>query len=438
MNVIIVGDGSAGIISAIMLKHKIPHANVTIIKSSKINVIGVGESTTGTFTGMLDIHMGININDFVKKVNPVSKYGTLFKFGDSDFYYAMDSIFDKHDPKKDFPEGFYMKGANYGSTELSQLMINKQGIEFNENTLGLQLDNEKFLNYMNEHAKNIGINFITDTIDTVEREGNNIKSLNKKYFADIFIDCSGYNAVLSNEEWVDYSDYLINDRSFLFQTPLKGRVRPYTTATTMDSGWLWELDHFTHTVNGYVYSSKYSTEDEIKNELENHFKIKIKEHRVVKFTTGQRKKHWVGNCITIGNSDIFLEPLEATSLMVITRLINDMIDILRFGDKCGDLKDRYNIFTDKMFKNIRDFIFIHFCFNTKKDTKYWKDYNNRYTMIDDNSFCNDMIQYHLINDAHVKFVPLVTDEINPYQFEGWINLFRGLNVRKFYEDRNKI
>jgi tryptophan halogenase len=426
MKIIIVGSGSAGLITALMLNNNIPDVEILIIKSQHKKIIGVGESTVGSFNTFLVDLLGIDKNDFIINVKPVTKYGISFEFGKNDFHYTFDTVFDYEFYNEKLPIGFKFNGGNYGNSEFSTNMINKSN-PYKYNTGAYHVDNRLFIDYLEKISHKRGIKFINDDIISVKREGDNIVSLNEKYVSDYFIDCSGFKPVLSNEKFYSYEDVLVNDRALFFRTKTTDTLKPYTQSTTMNCGWLWRIDHSTgFTGNGYVYSSKYITDEEAKKEVEQKLKIKLENSRIIPFKTGRLEKHWVGNVITVGNSDGFVEPLEATSLMTILQLSKDFSQIIKYGDNKGDLINRYNDFTNIYYDNIRDFILLHFCFNKRKDTKYWSDYSKRVNKLKINSQSYEILYYYLNNDVHIKYLSQIDELSNPFGYEGYYSILRGL------------
>ena len=425
MRVIIVGGGTAGYLSALMLSFKTNY-EVTIIKSPKISVIGVGESTVGTFIDMLQNHCGINMQEFISHVKPVTKHGIEFDFGDKPFHYTFDNAFDSQEFKNDMPVGFDFKGGNYGNSQLSIHMIEKTNSKPNPQSLAFHIENIKFLNYLEKVLLSRGVKIISEEVTDIKKDGDVIKSLNNKHKADYFIDCSGFKSVLSSSEWNSYDNMLVNDRALFFQKRLGDSVRPYTKCTTMNNGWLWEIDHEEITSCGYVYSSKHITDDKARLEAEAKLDIVIHNSRVIKFKTGRLKEHWIGNVITLGNSDGFVEPLESTNIMVILRLSFHIIDVMRCKNN-DDLIKKYNVFVNNYLDTIRDFVFIHFVFNKKLDTNYWKEYRSRSELLQ-SGIGAELLEYYKTNNANIKFLSHTYRDENPFGLEGWWSLFRGLGV----------
>jgi len=426
VEIIIIGGGSAGYLYALMLSFKTNY-QVTIIKSPNINTIGVGESTVGSFIEMLKNQCGINMEEFNSHVKPVTKYGVEFDFGDKPFHYTFDTTFDSQEYKKDLPRGFEFKGGSYGNSEFSRYMIEKINATPNIKSTAYQIENVPFLNYLEKILQARGVKIISEEITDIKKDGDMIKSLNNKYEADYFIDCSGFKSILSNSEWYSYDDMLVNDRALVFQRDLGNSIRPYTTATTMNNGWLWEIDHNHKSTCGYVYSSKYTSDDEAKLEVETKLDTKIIKSKIVRFKTGRLKDHWIGNVITLGNSDGFIEPLESTSIMVILSLSAHIIDIIRCKNN-ANLIEKYNTFVNNYLDTIRDFVFIHFAFNKKLDTDYWKDYRSRTGLLQ-SGIGAELLEYYKTNNTNIKFLSHIFKDENPFGLEGWWSLFRGLDAK---------
>ena len=422
MKIIIAGTGTAGLLSAAVLKYKMPESDITILDGGE-GVIGVGEATYGTFIKSIVDHAGINLYDFVSDVDPVAKYGLELDFGEKVFHYTFDTAFDWKDFNVKLPIGFSFKGGNYGNSPFSRSMIKKANYDVIEQTHAVHIDNKKWLECLTKYVKKLGVNIIKTDVDTVERDGNTITSINNKHKADYYIDCTGFKAKLTKSKWKPFES-LINDRALFFLTENDHPIRPYTLATTMNSGWLWQIDHFAHSGNGYVYSSKYITDEQAKEEVEHKIGKKI-EGKVIRFKTGRREKHWEGNVISVGNSDNFIEPLEATSINIILHSIITLSDI--FNSRINPYNiDRFNSSISDRLDHISDFIAAHFIYNKKLDTKYWNYYNK--IKIKNNTLAYDIIEYYKHNDANIFMTSEFYTDINPFGVEGWYSILRGLNV----------
>jgi tryptophan 7-halogenase len=422
MKIIISGIGSAGLLTAAIMKYKMPDNDIIILDGGE-GVIGVGESTVGTFINDIMIHAGVKINDFIKDVKPVAKYGIEFDFGEKKFHYTFDKTFNWKGYKDKLPIGFNFKGGNFGNSQFSKNMITKSHHDVIGRSHGVHVNNKRFISFLTKHVKELGVNIIKEDVNTIERDGQTIKSINNKYKADYYIDCTGFNAKLTRSKWIPYKS-LINDRALLFMTKNEHPIKPYTLATTMNSGWLWQIDHIDSTNNGYVYSSKYITDDQAKKEIENKINKKI-ESRLVKFKTGRREKQWESNVISIGNSGSFIEPLESTSLNIITNTSIILTDIFNSGVN-DYLINRFNSTINERLDNIADFVSLHFILNKKLNTSYWKDYNK--VKIKENTLAYNIIEYYKHNDTNIVMTSNFFSELNPFGLEGWYSILRGLNA----------
>ena len=130
--------------------------------------------------------------------------------------------------------------------------------------------------------------------------------------------------------------------------------------------------------------------------------------------------------ITLGNSDGFVEPLESSNIMIILSLSSHIIDVMRYENN-DDLIKKYNVFANDYFDTIRDFIFMHFAFNKKLDTDYWKDCRSRVGLLQ-SGIGAELLEYYKTNNANIKFLSHVYRDENPYGLEGWWSLFRGLGI----------
>ena len=192
---------------------------------------------------------------------------------------------------------------------------------------------------------------------------------------DLFIDCSGFSRVLSeNSPWISYSKQLITDRAFVYDIPTEDDKMEYTTATAMNNGWRWEIPTIDKIGRGYVYSSQFANEDAIKKELEETHNTSVDKIKLLEFEPGRIVKFIDGNVVSIGLSSGFLEPLQATSIhcaivQLETFFSEFMFDLSLLDDLC--LVGRYNDNMAKLYDEMRDFVFLHYT-GGRDDTDFWK------------------------------------------------------------------
>ncbi|HET6408229.1 MAG TPA: tryptophan 7-halogenase, partial [Chthoniobacteraceae bacterium] len=151
-------------------------------------------------------------------------------------------------------------------------------------------------------------------------------------------------------------------------------ILPYTTAETMDAGWSWQIEHEHHINRGYVYSSQAISDDEATSEFLSKNPKAPKSPRVVKFRSGRYRRQWVENVVAIGNSGGFVEPLEATALMVVCAECQTLVDLLQHCalKPTETMRRLFNRQLDHTWDDIRDFLALHYYVNTRLDTPFWK------------------------------------------------------------------
>ena len=214
-----------------------------------------------------------------------------------------------------------------------------------------------------------------------------IKAVNtkggKKLEADIFVDCTGFAAHLIEKKlnvgWENYSPWLLCDRAVTMQIPYEvfypGFVRSVTMSTAKSSGWIWDIPLTSRRGIGYVYSSQFISDEAAEQELRNYegnHSIGIST-RIVPFKVGQRKKSWVGNCVAIGLSGGFLEPIESTGLYFVQLAALTLAEYFPYGNDMEPLAKRFNTIMGDRFKETMEFINLHYCLTKRKDTHFWRE-----------------------------------------------------------------
>jgi len=195
--------------------------------------------------------------------------------------------------------------------------------------------------------------------------------------ADFFIDCSGFRGLLIegalNAGYDDWSKWLPCDRAVAVPSAHGAAFRPYTQASAQQSGWQWRIPLQHRVGNGHVYSSAHLSDDEAASVLLRNLEGEaLAEPRVIRFTTGIRRRLWVKNCVALGLASGFMEPLESTSIHLIQSAVNRLISM--FPDRSFDqaLADEYNRQSRFEAERIRDFLILHYFANQRDDSEFWK------------------------------------------------------------------
>ena len=390
MNIVIAGGGTAGWLAALFISKTQPNShNVTVIASSKIGIIGAGENATGLFKSVLDgrfFNLNIDINDFMDKTEATYKNGILnvnwTKDGSDYFtplgccpsYQSGDDVIFKYalaNDKKNmhtYTDSGYLYSKGRWEEDL-------QSFHFNSHKAG-------------EYLKNLCLESKVKVIDSVISEvelsnTGDISGLRTEsgdlISGELFIDATGFSRLLMKKlgiNWKSYKDILPVDRAipFFLDDPELMKKR-YTTATALSSGWMWNVPLQTRVGAGYTYDSNYLTEEDAIHEVEEYLGYKVNPIKVIKFDAGRTEVTWVKNCVAVGLSQSFVEPLEATSIhSTIAQLIVFVNEVLlSTWEKTNNpiSKKKFNELCDHMGDATADFISLHYQ-GGRTDTPFWK------------------------------------------------------------------
>lgn len=392
--VIVLGGGSAGFLAALSLKKKLPELSVTVIHSKDIGIIGVGEATTVALPKMLHGHLDLDPGEFYRKVETTWKLGIRFLWGKRPFFdYTFGSQLDWKWSRLSKNNGYYCdQDFSYVDVPSALMSHNKAFVRLpngapllvgREYGHAYHIENEKFVAFLEEKAIDLGVEIFDDILDEASQDDTGITGLHMKsgvtHTADLYVDCSGFRSVLLGgalqEPYTSFRSTLYNNRAVVggWTRDDDEPIKPYTTAESMNAGWCWQIDHLDRINRGYVYSSDFISDEDAEQEFRQK-NPKVSDTRIIYFKTGRYHRSWVKNVVAIGNSAGFVEPLESTGLAVIcdeARLLaNSLIQVDR--QPTPSLIESYNRLFAHEWDNIRNFLGIHFKFNTRYDTPYWR------------------------------------------------------------------
>ena len=390
-NILVLGSGSAGLIAALSLKKKIPQVKVRIVRSPDIGVIGVGEGTTPNFPRHLFDYLGIPRKRFYQLAEPTWKLGIRFLWGPRQrFDYTFSGQLDSHWSDLPRPNGFYCD-EEFACVDAPAALM-REGKAFHKQPNGIpdiqpwhafHIENKKFVDMLEEVAREAGVEFIDGRVTGSERGPQGISAVHledgRKLEADFFVDASGFRSELLGraleEPFESFGGTLFCDRAVVGGWERQDEpILPYTTAEQMDAGWAWQIEHEHHINRGYVYSSDAISDDEAAAEFLKKNPKAPQSPRVVKFRSGCYKRMWVDNVVAIGNAGGFVEPLEATALMIVCSHCQTLVDFLLHSEMepTPSMRDLYNDLTRATWHDIRDFLGLHYKFNTALDTPFWQ------------------------------------------------------------------
>lgn len=394
MKFTIVGGGTAGWIAAYQIKKKVPDSDVTVIESSSIPIIGVGEGSTGRLTDMLnDPVMDLDEFEFMQKTWALPKYGIKFsgwsKDIEKEFYspiegsvtesmmhdlFLYNSLLTDDDIAYASISGFYYKDSKVP-------WFVKEGNIHYVGGRAYHIDAYKVGDFFKEKSLGIGITHIDAKVVDVDVVDNNIKSItldNQQIVSsEIFIDCTGFSRVLMSKlsnQWIDRSDYLPVDRALIFKVVDDNSVKqPYTAAIAKKHGWIFEIPTRHKTGRGYIYSSRFSDVEDIKQELQSMYGD-IETVQEIKFSSGVYKEFWTGNCIVLGLASGFLEPLQATSLHIsfcqLDKLIRDVFCVSDVDLQDTFLRKDFNDYCSLLTSDMLDFVQATYT-GGRDDSDFW-------------------------------------------------------------------
>lgn len=396
MKIIIVGGGNTAWLSAFILKTHFPFHQIIVLDSSKNEILGVGESTTGVFSHLLHSEQyNISISEFLEKCDATHKLGIKF-IGWNDrnkiFYGPIDgSVTGTH-----FFDSalYYSIFENKDVLQASKLgiLINSKSTAFLKNhypdclkTAAYHFDTHKTNIFFKQKSINLGV--IHENFSAIDAQMNDIGDIKSVVLddgrvieADFFIDATGFSRFFTKylkNEFISYEDYLpVNSAlPFIEDHSIVKFVESVTTAKTMSSGWMWMIPTKNKMGCGYVYCDKFISDDDALEEIKKVTNKDVNPYKKIKFKTGRLKDFWVKNCLFVGPSASFLEPLESTSIHT------TLMQIYKFADKClrFDKKTtclnanilQYNEYFSKLVDSFADFISCHYS-GGKTNTEFWK------------------------------------------------------------------
>lgn len=404
---VIVGGGSAGWITAAYLNGALngqgrkKNIDITLVESPDVPRITVGEATIPNIVRTLRV-IGVDELDFMKATDATFKQSIRFTnwvHNDGSSYHHPFNII-RTEPIDHWGSEWLNSQRNvpYIETVSDQPRICEMNLApkmFGEWTFGPEfkyayhMNALKFADYLCDFSKQRGVKHILANMKKVNvTEKGLIESVEldneKTIQGDVFIDCTGFRSLLLGEALQvphdDFSQWLLCDQAVVAHFPYEqyypGLIRPYTTATALSAGWIWDIPMQTRRSVGYVHSSQFTDPDKAISELFAYQGAKPGEvdTRLVKFSVGQRRKAWQGNCIAIGLAGGFIEPLESTGLYLCDEAATILAEYFPYKDEdLEPLSYRFNRLISNRYNEILDFINMHYCLTKRTDTAFWRE-----------------------------------------------------------------
>lgn len=396
-SIVILGGGTAGWMTALFMRHTLPHARIVLIKNSEIGVIGVGEATTPHFMDFLR-SIGVDVFDFLTRTNGTLKAGINFEnwngngkrylhpFVEQVADFSISNLFSNG------CEDFYLKNVMAQKLDLEDYIYSyklayQNKIDFEHQRYACHFDSALVSRYLEELAITRDIQLMEGYYSgLVQDEQGYIKTIvldqDRKIDCDFVFDCSGFSRLLVGKHfgqpWISYTKHLPMKQAIPFWLEREKDIRPYTTATAMKNGWMWNIPLQSRVGAGYVFDTDYISADEAKQEVETFLGQEITVRKVIDFRAGRYQNFWVKNCMAVGLSSSFVEPLESTSLYLVLLqfgLLKHFINEIQQPDSHSITV--YNRLINETTDSILNFIYLHYM-TKRRDSDFWKNLLRNY------------------------------------------------------------
>lgn len=451
MNIIILGAGTAGLVTGLILREKYPNYRITVIKSGEIGIIGVGEGSTEHWAKFMSF-VDIPLDELIYKTKATIKIGILFKDWNLGKEYVH-SVSDLPLTGLERPDIYSMSLFINGDDKFP-LSQNFQHI-FYKNRVPLSdkfqfsnqyhFDTFKLNSFLLEKCAEANIEIVDAEVSDVALHPNGfVKGLidknGKAWDADFFIDCSGFKRIISSKlenKWLSMEQYLPCNHAIAFPTEFNDpeNIEPYTTATALKYGWAWKIPTQERYGNGYVFCDKYINSDQALSEISTHLGKNIeKAARDIKFSAGRVEKFWCKNVVNVGLSGSFAEPLEAQSIGFTIVQAFSLINHLDTWRIKPEISNSYNELMNDSFDNVISYLQAHYLTN-RNDTDFWKD--KPFDLTAFNKEHLELFKKGIIEPVHFKKFELMFNVANWYQVIHGVGLLdREFIYRNLNSNRN--
>ena len=400
-DIVIVGGGTAGWMAAAALA-KVAGTqthSITLIESDEIGTVGVGEATIPPILVYNQL-LGIDENEFVRETHATFKLGIEFvdwrrlnhryfhhfglfgadiKGGVFFGHYWLRLLHQGGDPDnlKFSAEAEAARQGRFGRVQ------NRGAGALPNVNYAFQFDASRYARYLRGYSEKRGVvrtegrvvkvnqNSETGLIESVElADGRQVRG-------ELFLDCSGFRGLLIEGAleggFDDWSQWLPANRAMAMPSERIGDPDPYTTSTAREAGWQWRIPLQHRTGNGYVFSNHFISEEDAAAALISRVEGRPQaDPRPLRFVAGRRRRGWIKNCVAVGLSSGFLEPLESTSIHLIQVAVSKLLDYFPDLDFHPALADRFNTEMDALYETVRDFIVAHYKVTEREDTEFWR------------------------------------------------------------------
>ncbi len=437
--VVIAGGGTAGWVAAAALSAKLGTAlDITLIESEEIGSVGVGESTIPPMRVFHKL-LGINEDEFVEASSATYKLGILFENwkAPGESYYHSFGTTGKESWMAGF-QHFWMYGRERGlSRDFGDYCLEQEAAKKgkfaaapdSEMNYAFHLDSARYARFLRRLSEKNGVKRVEGRIDTVTQRKDNgfIESLTLNsgqcIEGDLFLDCTGFRGLLIDRTlhvgYEDWSHWLPCDRAVVMQTETVGAPHPYTRAIAHSDGWRWRIPLQHRMGNGLVYCSGAIDDDVASRRLTESIEgAGLNEPRVIRYRTGRRLKSWSKNCIALGLSSGFVEPLESTSIHSFMTGVTRLLQFFPMGEISEAAINEFNKQCKREAEKIRDFIILHYHVTQRDDSDFWR-------------YCRTMEVPDSLREKIECFrdtAAVFKEESDPFRVDSWVQVMLGQGI----------
>jgi 2-polyprenyl-6-methoxyphenol hydroxylase-like FAD-dependent oxidoreductase len=398
--IVVVGGGTAGWMAALILARSLIEQGVeiTLVESPAVGIIGVGEGSTPWLRGFFD-SLNIEEAEWMPECHATYKCGITFdgwstKPGHGSYFHPFASMLDNLTMTQFVHNSdARVRGADvcadpdrfFIATRLARKHLAPKPAEHFPFDIwhGYHFDAVLLGQFLHKKALQRGVRYQTAHVThaNLDEQGA-IASVSTQdgatFGADLFVDCTGFAGLLIDKAlrtpFVSFAENLFNDAAVAMPTPIGDTVPSETVSTALRHGWAWKIPLTQRFGNGYVYSSQFCSADAAETELRERLGLLDSDTpaRHLKMKIGRVTKHWNKNCLAVGLSQGFIEPLEATALLFIQQTATAFLECLEQGDLSEAAQARFNARVNEHFEGTRDYIVTHYKTNSRSDTEYWR------------------------------------------------------------------
>lgn len=387
------GGGTAGWLAAAALSRQLGQLlDVVLVESDEIGTVGVGEATIPTIRSFHAI-LGLDERAFMAATSATFKLGISFEnwARPGDRYIHSFGTIGRSTWMGDFHH-FWLeaRARGFGEGIGAYCLEHEAALACRFATGGepdlsyaYHLDAARYACFLRQESEAAGVTRIEGHINQVRRDPatGHICSLlldgDRQVTGDLFLDCTGFRGLLIGEAmevpFDDWGQWLATNRALAVQTPMAGPVPPYTQAIAHDAGWRWCIPLQHRVGNGLVYASDHLSDDEAHGRLLAAVEGEpLTEPRLIRYRTGCRQQAWRGNCIALGLSAGFVEPLESTSIHLVMIGLTRLMQLFPFSGISDSVVRRFNDQSHAELERVRDFVILHYKLTERDDTGFWR------------------------------------------------------------------